>query len=485
MATLKTQASASTVDKQHFDTVIIGSGFGSGFFLLEALKHARAGRVLVLEWGEIRSHADQLADGKQSRISPSSTYINKSARPWNFTIGFGGGTNCWFGQTPRLHPSDFQLQSLYGVGRDWPISYDDLESFYCDAEEVMAISGDDEMGRVLPRSRSFPQSPHVPSTPDAILKRSRPDVHFIMPTARARIGTATRPACCANLRCTLCPVDAKFTANNGLMDIFQHPSVTICTGARVTRLGATSGAITSVHFEAEGAERVVFADAFVLGANAIHSPAILLRSGISQGPVGLGLHEAYGIEVEAYLDGVDNFDGSTATTGLDYGAYDGKFRRSSGSALIYFENRWKFGFRTEPERWRQTLPIVIVVEDLPRDTDKVLLRPDGNAQVVGSEPSAYALAGAERAFSQLPDILASLRVERIERRLVRPTESHLQGSLRMGKDSQGSVVDDGQVHHVHRNLVVVGSSVFPSCSAANPSLTVAAMSMRAARRFFA
>ncbi|WP_232491539.1 GMC oxidoreductase [Novosphingobium kaempferiae] len=485
MASLRSQVRAADIAGRHFDTVVIGSGFGSGFFLHEALRHARTGRVLVLEWGDIRSHADQWADGRQTHIAPESTYANESPRPWNFTIGFGGGTNCWFAQTPRFHPTDFRLRSLYGAGRDWPFDYAALEPFYCEAEDIMAISGDDAMGRVLPRSKPFPQPPHIPSTPDARLKRARPEQHFVMPTARARQATETRGPCCANLRCSLCPVDAKFTANNGLMDVFQHPSVSVCPGAEVLSLEAQGGAVRSVVFRSGGKEYSVSGDLFVLGANAIHSPAILLRSGIDRGPVGRGLHEAYGIEVEVFLDGVDNFDGSTITTGLDYGAYDGAFRSTSGAALLYFENRWKFGFRPEPGRWRQTLPIVIVVEDLPRDSDAVVLAPDGRARVVGKEPGRYALDGADRAFDQLPEILSALPVERIERRLVRPTESHLQGSLRMGTDPADAVVDAGQVHHAFRNLVVVGSSVFPTCSASNPSLTVGAMSIRAARSLLA
>jgi choline dehydrogenase-like flavoprotein len=302
-----------------------------------------------------------------------------------------------------------------------------------------------------------------------------------MPTARARQATETRTACCANHRCSLCPVDAKFTANNGLMDVFQNPRVSVCPGAEVTHLDTAAGTVRSVRFKSGGKEYTVHGDLFVLGANAIHSPAILLRSGIDQGPVGKGLHEAYGVEVEVMLDGVDNFGGSTITTGLDYGAYDGAFRSKSGSALLYFENRWKFGFRPEPGKWRQTLPIVIVAEDLPSDDDAVILGADGGAKVVGGEPGAYALAGVERAFAQLPSILAALPVERIERRLIRPTESHLQGSLRMGGNPGASVVDAQQVHHSLRNLVVVGSSVFPTCSASNPSLTVGAMSIRSAR----
>jgi len=63
------------------------------------------------------------------------------------------------------------------------------------------------------------------STPDRMMKAAQPDQHFVMPTARARVATAQRGSCCANLRCWLCPADAKFTANNGLMHVFEHPDV--------------------------------------------------------------------------------------------------------------------------------------------------------------------------------------------------------------------------------------------------------------------
>jgi choline dehydrogenase-like flavoprotein len=77
-------------------------------------------------------------------------------------------------------------------------------------------------------------------------------------------------------------------------------------------------------------------------------------------------------------------------------------------------------------------------------------------------------------------VLEPLPVENIEFKGMRDTESHIQGSLRMGSDPATSVVDAKQVHHDVRNLVVVGSSVFPSGPNANPSLSVAALSLRSA-----
>lgn len=485
MARLSSQVTADVASTQHYDTVIVGSGFGSAFFLHEALRHARTGKVLLLEWGPIASHDEQVAAGKPSLVAPGSTFVNHSTRPWNFTIGFGGGTNCWFGQTPRFHPNDFAMKSRYGVGRDWPFGYDAMEPFYCEAEEIIAVSGDPDEAVVLPRSRPFPQPPHRLSTPDRILKQARPDMHFALPTARPRLATATRNACCASLRCSLCPADAKFTVNNTLIGTFEHPSVHVCAESRVIGLETQGGTVTAVRFENGGREYRVGGSLFVLGANAIHSPAILLRSGIDQGPVGKGLHESHGVEVEVLLDGIDNFDGSTITTGHDYGSYDGAFRRSAGSSLLHFENRWKFGLRTERGRWRQSLPIIINVEVLPDDDDRVQLDRNGAVEVVTGPTAAYEKAGADVAMERLPAILAALPVESIGKPQVRPTESHLQGTLRLGVDPADSVVDAGQVHHRLRNLVAVGTSVFPTCSAAAPSLTAAALSIRAARSILA
>lgn len=465
---------------QQFDVVVVGSGFGSLFFVHELLKHGRQ-RILILEWGENTPHDAQLAQKRNSQIPASSTYYSPESKPWNFTIGLGGGTNCWFAQAPRFHPNDFQLLSRYGVGQDWPISYDALEEYYCDAEEIMAISGDPDMARVLPRSRPFPQPPHRMSAPDQRLKDARPDLHFTMPTARARIATESRNACCASLRCQLCPADAKFTAHNGFAHIFSHPDVTICTGARVTALDKIGAAISAALVQSAGREYRVRGDLFVLGANAIHSPAILQASGLGGGLTGKGLHESYGVDMEVFLDGVDNFDGSTITTGLDYGLYDGAFRSEAAAALIYFENRWAHGLRPERGRWRQTLPLTIVVEELLAES-AVTAAPGETVPIVRyTGESTYVKAGLARVEKLLPEILSALPVEAIHHRGVRPTESHLQGTLRMGSDPALSVVDAGQMHHQWRNLVVVGSSVFATCSCANPSLTVAALSLRAAR----
>ena len=56
--------------------------------------------------------------------------------------GAGGTTLHWLGNVPRMLPNDFQMQTLYGQGVDWPISYQDLMPYYEMAENEIGVSGD-------------------------------------------------------------------------------------------------------------------------------------------------------------------------------------------------------------------------------------------------------------------------------------------------------------------------------------------------------
>src|SRR5215475_12316925 len=132
--------------EQKFDAIFVGTGFASTFFLLEYLKTAKpTARILVLERGQLDTHAWQVKNRQNSSIAPESTFVNKNPKKkWYYTPSFGGSSNCWWAATPRLMPNDFRMRSVYGVGVDWPVSYDDLEEFYYQAELIMSISGPDD-----------------------------------------------------------------------------------------------------------------------------------------------------------------------------------------------------------------------------------------------------------------------------------------------------------------------------------------------------
>ena len=470
-----------TMRETSYDLVVIGSGFGSLFFIEGFLKKRPKARVLVLERGQSHDHAWQLAQQRNSALDPHATFRAPSGhKAWNFTIGLGGGTTCWFGNTPRMHPSDFRLRSRYGVGEDWPLDYEELERHYVAAEQRMSVAGGNEIAGVLPRSAPFPLPPHPISSVDRAIQRAQPMFHFPLPTARASTSTAGRGKCCATAQCDLCPVDAKFTFWNGFAHLRASEAIEFRVDSEVTRLDVANGIVRGVAYRRGEQSRIAHGDLVVLGANAIHSPAILLRSGFDHPLTGVGINEQVGYNAEALIGGIDNFDGGTITTCANYSLYDGEFRKHHAAAIVLFDNRFVLGLRLEYGRWRQVVPLMVNVEDLPQASNRVVLDPDGFPRVLHADVSDYAKRGVEQSFTALERVLAPLDVERIVFRGMRGTESHIQGTLRMGHDRATSVVDARQVHHDARNLVVVGSAVFPTCPAAPPSLTVAALSLRSA-----
>ncbi len=474
------------VPDSHYEIVVVGTGFGSMFFVHRLLQLRPATKILMIERGPFRPWELQVSEGHNSPIASHDTFIaTGSHKQWNFTIAYGGGTNCWGATTPRMHPNDFRLKTLYGRARDWPISYDALEPYYAAAEQIMDISGPDDLHRITPRSGPYPQPPHKLSAVDRLMKQAQPDMHFALPTARARVANKQRPQCCASFDCEHCPVGAKFTALNGFNHILESANVLILMDAEVLEVERSGpSAISGVRFRRNGREQRVGCDVCVLGANAIHSPAILLRSGFEHPLLGAGLNEQLGYAVEVLLDGLDTLDGSTISTGTNYSLYDGPFRSERGAVFMVFDNDFPYGLRKEFGRWRQTLSIRVAAEDDLVDENRVSVNEEGRTVVHYVGHSLYAERAIDHYLESLPKLLSPLPIEEIVRRGYRRTQSHLQSTLRMGTSSSDSVVDSAQIHHAVRNLVVVGTSVLPTCPAMQPSLTAAALSLRAADLMF-
>ncbi len=472
-----------TVDavRPAYDVVIVGSGFGSMFYLHKLRELNPQASVLILEWGQNNSWEWQMDNMSNSPLDTRELHAETwGEKMWNYTVGLGGGTNCWWALTPRLRPSDMKLKSLYGVGEDWPMEYEALSPYYDQAEDIMMVSGDADIGIISPRSKPYPQPPHRLSTPDEILKRAMPDQHFAFPSARLRMPVGDRGACCSTDRCGLCPTQAKWSALNGISHLFDDPNTHVLTGAKVDVLDLHGDRVDGVVFDHGDRQYSVKGERVILGANGIQSPYILLKSGDEHPAVGRYLHEKMITVVEAKLDGVKAFDGGTGSTGINYAMHEGPHRSEYGACILFTENSWITGLRPEWGRWREVWPIVVNIEDIPQADNRVLVGADGRPKVEHADYSPYAYKGFDAAMEKLPKVLESLPVEdiRVDNRLL--TGSHVQGTLRMGHDPERFVVDANLVHHKYRNLTCVGTSVWPNCSTVNPSLTAAALSLMAA-----
>jgi choline dehydrogenase-like flavoprotein len=296
-----------------------------------------------------------------------------------------------------------------------------------------------------------------------------------------------------------------------------------------------------VYFDAEGEriEAAIYntpekralrqeADSFVLAAGAIEIPRLLLLSRSETYPDGLGnssgLVGRYFMEhpttaLQGFIERPPNQEPIYWRTRESHQFYDheqptpGSFKLhldqhnpySPLHALTGYENSFEAklmdpvvgdawqGKEAESyaERSREVWGVSInsLVEMLPRKTNQVTLdtaKTDnyGNpVPDVSFEPGNHAMRTLERASEVQRNILEAMGATDIG--AVNPPDSpgfasHHMGTTRMGRDPAESVVNARLRTHDVSNLTIASSSVFRTAGAMNPTLTIAALALKAA-----
>ena len=463
-----------------FDLIVCGTGFASSFFLKKWMEKRPTSRVLVLERGNADDHWDLVAERKKSSTDETPLFKESgmSHKDWLFTVGLGGGSNCWWGQTPRMWPEDFELKSQFGVGYDWPISYGDLEQYYDEAETLMGVAG--PRNTPYPKQSPYPQPPHTMSSFDLSMVDLVGEQNWIAaPTARASVRTSARSACCASGVCGLCPIDAKFRVMNELKGLYTYtPGITLHTGAEVLAVDIEAGTAKGVLWREGGREFSAKADLIFLGLNALFNPNILLQSGDESPLTGRRLVEQVSPKLFIDFKSQNNFDGGTHITGLGYMYYGGKQRSKRASCLIENYNA-PAQIRSENGKWTNRAIVKIVAENIPENQNRVI---PGKIPIANFENhSEYALKSLREVPQEFIQLLSGVdEIENIFIEEISTSEGHIQGSTVMSANPADGTLDPFMRHHHISNLIVGGAGCFPSAPASNPSLTIAALSLRTA-----
>ncbi len=469
-----------------YDVIVVGSSFSATFFLHRYLeRNPGRQRILVLEKGPFRDSGWQI-EHQRPADHPAHVYYEKAGAHsfnWVFSVGFGGGSNCWVGNTPRFTPNDMRLKSLYGVGRDWPISYEEIEPYFTQTEAIMEISGPSRP--YWPQSKPYPLPAHKVSDADRLMMQASPEFHMEAPTARASRDTATRPACCANGVCSICPIGAKFTVLNSMMAPYEDPRVSVMVNAEVHSIDMAGGQARGVTFLHNGREKRVQGDLVVLAANSIFNPVIMMRSGLESPALGRYLHCQLAFTAEILLDGVDHFNGSSLLGCHNFSQYDGAFRSERGSMVIETHNMGRL--RVEEGRWRQVMPVFMKVEEIPQLENRVVLPEESGGKPIAefSGFTPYARKTYDMAHDLLAQAFAPLPVEGIEVAPILGSSTHVHGTTVMGDDPTDSVLDRDLIDHRVRNLVVLGAGAFPNGAQVNPTLMLSSLALRTADRLSA
>lgn len=334
--------------------VVVGAGFAGS--LIAKVLGDNGFQVLVLEAGAETEHDEAvhrfrtalvkspLAPYRRTVAAPSSDYLINTG-PFAYSSPYlrmnGGTGTLWTGITPRMHPEDFRTADL-GRGRNWPISYDDLEPYYRAAEWEIGVAADaDEQRQHVPVADGYAYPMHaLPRTyldhaVASVVDGQRIDGRelLITGTPQARNGVPVngyRPdgqLCAGYASCVpVCPEKAKYTPSRTQKRWSHH--VELRTRCVVNRLHADEfGRITKVSYQrydddttGRHTRHEAEADVVVLAAHAIENAKLLLLSGLanSSDQVGRNLMDHPALLTWALMpQPIGPFRGPGSTTSID------------------------------------------------------------------------------------------------------------------------------------------------------------------------
>ena len=530
------------------DFVVIGSGAAGGIM---AKQLSTAGfSVVVLEqggWGKFGRDweytKDELVNGNPAPadrlMSDPSRQRNtfrrtekEKAGPGTHAYGcvVGGGTVTYGGSSWRHLPWEFNEKSHVGAVagsglEDWPITYDELEPYYVQAEWEMGISGlRVDSPFVAPMSKDYP----VPPVP---LKASG----ALFEIAAKKLGLTVVPGPLAIITqpymgrtgCVNCGMCSGFGCHVGAR---SSSAVTVLPRAVATgnceirpysyvreipvdKKGRVTGA---TYFDADKREHFQKAKAVVLSANGSESARLLLLSkspkfpdGLanSSGVVGKYLMTGNGAGANALFEHeLNDFKGVISGAGIvDYvpsdpkrGFYGGGRLTARGfdTPISYGLNglspgspRWGAGYKKAlREEANHKMNISCFVTQLPLETNRVDLDPDVKdewglpAMRITSQSHPDDLKNAEFFTQKSVEILEAAGAKKVWASPVRDSRggAHNRGTCRMGNDAKTSVVDKYHRAHDVPNLYVVDGSNFVTGGRNHPTLTIQALAFRAA-----
>jgi choline dehydrogenase-like flavoprotein len=287
------------------------------------------------------------------------------------------------------------------------------------------------------------------------------------------------------------------------------PHGTLACDATATRiLCDDDGRITGIRFQSLGeAPRTVRARAYVIACGGIESARLLLLSRCARFPHGLGNQsEQVGrcfMEHPSVAVGTGTVRGVWNPWSYRERAFSEQFladakRQGLGGVRL----RWlatRSGLGLDPAHPLQSVGRGMrAVRELSVDLKAQIEMepsPANRVTLTGSVADAFGNPGADlrlaftendrRTIRHAQDLirrtLAQVGAEQVEIRVIAPLwDHHHMGTCRMGDDPGTSVVDrDLRVHGVD-DLYVAGSAPFVTSSVSNPTLTIAALSLRLA-----
>ena len=521
-----------------YDVCVVGSGAAGGVMAKE-LSEGGA-KVILLEGGK-RVEPNQLLTHKwpyelpyrgfrgekqdiyyQGDVRKSIGYRDSDNVSVDRVRVVGGRTVHWNAVTLRYAARDFREWSLNGIEADWPISYEELAPYYERIEQMIGVTGQDDGLEILPGGRHY-----LPPLPwrcsEHVLNRSLKRMGIPMIPVRKAVLTRpydSRPPCHYCGHCMDgCDVGAVFNTATAMIPKAQ------ATGNFTLRQNALArevlvddeGRARAVSFvdTSTGKEETVKAKVVVVCCATIESARLLLNSRSPQHPNGLAnssdlvgryLSGHAGSAVRIYIEELQglkpaNQDGATDHAFIPrYNHLFGKRDYAGGWDIQVNFSSYMFphqanrtpgygaGFKAQVRRMQSGyLMMGWFCKILATAENRVTADPN-RKDASGISIAVVRFRFGENDLALWRDSVHSIREigEAVKGPVFLDSEqpggfaSHEVGTARMGKDPKKSVLNAYCQAHDVKNLFVTDGSAFTTSSEKNPTLTIMALSLRAA-----
>lgn len=549
------------MENNEYDAIVVGSGISGGWAAKELTEKGL--KVLMLERGRSLEHIkDYVNENKEiwefpHRDEPTremlanypvlkrdyplnestfGSWANEQESPyeeiqrfdWYRSYQVGGRSLLWGRQSYRWNRMDFEANAKEGIAVDWPIRYEDLESWYHYVEGFAGISGSMEGLDVLPDGNFLP-----PMDLNIVEKdvAARIKVHyngnrhlFIGRTANL---TESRPEqnrvqCQYRNRCWRgCSFGGFFSTQSAtLPPAMATGNLTLRPWSIVTRVLYDRDTKRATGVEVVDAEtnevieykaRIIF-----LNASTFNTTWILMNSATDVWPDGLGSssgelgHNVMDHHFRLGAQGrVEGYEDRYTYGRRPNGFYVPRFRNIGDDRRDYLRG---FGYQgsasrtgwsrnvaemnvgadlkhtlTQPGHW--TIGMTAFGEMLPYHENRIYLNRN-KTDKWGLPILAFDVAIKENEFTMRRDMISDA-VEMLEAAGVKDVVGrdagyapgmgiHEMGTARMGRDPRTSVLNAQNQVWDALNVFVTDGACMTSASCVNPSLTYMALTARAA-----
>ncbi len=507
-----------------YDIIVIGTGAGGGTL---AAKLAPTGkRILILERGDYvpreKDNWSAVAVNQLGKYQAKDTWKDRDGHDLhphtNYNVG--GNTKFYGAALFRFRREDFgEIRHHGGISPAWPISYDDLEPYYTQAEYMYHVHGNRGEDPTEPFAKC--PYPHAAVSHEPRLQQLSDDFArlglqpFHTPLGIQLDESNPRGSKC--IRCGTCdgyPCLMYAKADSQVLGVdaaLQFPNVTLLTNAYVERLTTSLSGyeVSHVVVRYQGRELVLSADIVVVACGAINSAALLLRSANERHREGLA--NSSGVVGRHYMGHVNSvlmavskcpnptvFQKTLSVNDFYLGSKEWEYPMGHISFVGKLDRdtlragapALAPGFALEI-MGNHSLDFWLTSEDLPDPNNRVTLDRSGNI-VLQYQPNNE--EAHRRLTAKLKDLMSNQRACPIHgrdchqglfarnlyagQRIPLAGVAHQNGTIRFGTDPATSALDVHCKAHDVDNLYVVDGSFFPSSAAVNPALTIMANALR-------